>query len=633
MKIKVPVLIVLSILGSALSSHAIENLRISVQSSNVILSWPSLTNENFIVEYRELLTTNTPWTSLASNYPAKAGTNWTTFTHSNIVVYPPPDTNGGGGGSFGGPPGFNFATVANAQTETLSAEDLLPYPWNPRYQPIQSSTLMSSQTLNAEGGGGPENLTSYTPRSMGFYRVVRTGISLWSITNGMVLANSVRVPVEIGIIQTQTLSSVFVSGDPTQAVTVTAIELDTFNPTNDVHALSFVWNTQLTTNGLYNVFAGASVDLGALPSRKYSLLVSNLIWFPEQYNWAGYFIEVQAQSVHAGGTYEVKIFDESDFNFLTLTGTNDGQGFITYGGVRGFRVQNYNANGVQYADSFYKIVVRTTQSGASAAPASVMATNFVWVEPPWPGGTGSLYTQFAIGYMPVFGAPGGGNTAAAALDAMVRAIYTAAEGRPGYDTVINGNSGAPFTMTTQGDFTTLLRDLRVDPVRNLYYYGHGTPDVIGNYNKKAPQGNRYLSKEDFAKFLKNKGSPFTTTNAHPFRFVFLDGCRTAAGDMCLAFGIPKQTKVPLATFANKGLRARAFCGWNEGVVVGFANAISGHHNYIAEIFDNWVNGIDPNTGQPNGIGRAAFLARATFGQSQNLIIYGYEGLQFNDTLP
>jgi hypothetical protein len=155
MKINIPVLVALSILGSALFSHAIENLRISVQSSNVILSWPSLTNENFIVEYRELLTTNTPWTSLASNYPAKAGTNWTTFTHSNIVVYPPPDTNGGGGGSFGGPPGFNFSTAANAQTETLSAEDLLPYPWNPRYQPIQSSTLMSSQTLNAKVAANP----------------------------------------------------------------------------------------------------------------------------------------------------------------------------------------------------------------------------------------------------------------------------------------------------------------------------------------------------------------------------------------------------------------------------------------------------------------------------------------------
>src|SRR5829696_4709759 len=126
MKLKIPVLVVLSIFGSALFTHAIENLRISVQGSNVVLSWPSLTNENFIVEYRELLTTNTPWTSPASNYPAKAGTNWTTFTHSNIVVYPPSDTNSGGGGSFCGPPGFNSATAANAEGETLSLEDLLP---------------------------------------------------------------------------------------------------------------------------------------------------------------------------------------------------------------------------------------------------------------------------------------------------------------------------------------------------------------------------------------------------------------------------------------------------------------------------------------------------------------------------
>ena len=81
-----------------LNLYGIENLRISVVGSNVVLFWPSLTNETYIVEHRSSFSTNTPWVSLASNYPAQVGTNWTAFIHSNIVEFAPPCSTGGGSG-------------------------------------------------------------------------------------------------------------------------------------------------------------------------------------------------------------------------------------------------------------------------------------------------------------------------------------------------------------------------------------------------------------------------------------------------------------------------------------------------------------------------------------------------------
>lgn len=440
MKTKNLLLIMFAIVASILCSHAIENLRISVQASNVVLSWPSLTNENFIVEYRELLTTNTPWTSLASNYPAKAGTNWTTFTHSNSVVYPPPDTNGGGGGSFGGPPGFNSATAANADEEKLSLEDLLPYPWNPRYQQIQSSALMSAQTLNAEGGGESESVTSYTPRSMGFYRVVRTGISLWGISNGMTLAGNVRQPIEIGITATPVLASIYVSGDTTQALTVAGMELSGFDPTGRLDNIEFLWNTPLASNGTYHIFVGAEVGTTTtLPARKYSLSVSNSIWVPDAYNWAGDFIEIQAQSIHVGGTYQVDIYNDTNSHITTVTGTNDGQGFIIFGGGKGFRVPNTDGSGNRKPSSFYTVVITTASAGLGLAASTASMTNFVWVEPKWPT-TGTGFTQFEIAYMPVFGDPSLGGSSAVLLQSMIQVVEGAAEARAGDLGVYRGGS-------------------------------------------------------------------------------------------------------------------------------------------------------------------------------------------------
>ena len=184
----------LSVLSAISASHGIANLRIAVVNSNVVLHWPSQTNQAFYVQYAPNLNPTSQWVTLIANLPAAPATNRTSFTHSNSVVYPPPCGTNSGGGSFNGPPSFSMmlnngaqaltlnngeAALVTPEGEVFTKEDFLPYPWNPLYQPKENqvATAKSSQgsgtaSLQSEGGG--ENLTSDpcpSATTMGFYRV------------------------------------------------------------------------------------------------------------------------------------------------------------------------------------------------------------------------------------------------------------------------------------------------------------------------------------------------------------------------------------------------------------------------------------------------------------------------------
>ena len=67
---------------------AIEGLKIQIYCPDVVLSWPSVEGYTYIVQHRETLGPNTPWTTLTNSLPAKSGTNMTFFVHSNRVDCP-----------------------------------------------------------------------------------------------------------------------------------------------------------------------------------------------------------------------------------------------------------------------------------------------------------------------------------------------------------------------------------------------------------------------------------------------------------------------------------------------------------------------------------------------------------------
>ena len=138
-------------LVSAAQAFAIETLQlqVSLQSSNVILSWNSQDGEVYFVQYRPTLGTNDPWQTLTNSLPADATTNITFFVHSNALQFPTWSTNysggngtnggsglptpGGGGGSTNGPfgvwlPGVGFYQVARDGVHVVGLSNLMSGP-------------------------------------------------------------------------------------------------------------------------------------------------------------------------------------------------------------------------------------------------------------------------------------------------------------------------------------------------------------------------------------------------------------------------------------------------------------------------------------------------------------------------
>jgi hypothetical protein len=106
---------------------AMEWITLSVQSSNVVLSWPSEAGETYIVQYRQTLGAAVSWQTLADLYPAFTSTNKTTFVHSNQ---------------------FSFSANFNESSSRSSfAESAVSFPPVPLAMPV-----------NGLGGGVPVSL-------------------------------------------------------------------------------------------------------------------------------------------------------------------------------------------------------------------------------------------------------------------------------------------------------------------------------------------------------------------------------------------------------------------------------------------------------------------------------------------
>jgi hypothetical protein len=116
---------------------------------------------------------------------------------------------------------------------------------------------------------------------------------------------------------------------------------------------------------------------------------------------------------------------------------------------------------------------------------------------------------------------------------------------------------------------------------------------------------------------------------HAYRYVFLDGCETAAGNLPLAFGIPKKKVMRLNDFLNDGRRPCAFMGWTKTKWIGFAGRYVWyqHINFVSHFQYEWIeNGrplrqaVDNAAGYPDAFG-------INIG---NMKIYGYDQLRYNE---
>ncbi len=322
------------------------------------------------------------------------------------------------------------------------------------------------------------------------------------------------------------------------------------------------------------------------------------------------------------------IYDDQDTFLASLNGRVSASGYCELAGdpdpTPGFSLSLLDGNGEQLPSTSYVVEMAMWAAAVPSGNPQATATQTNFVETTWWQG---VATFFNVAYQQIYN-PSSQN--GMILRMMIGNVVSAAITRyPNFDpnpAVIRGIPDVPFCLLGPAEWATLYTDLtNSSSARNLYYFGHGGPDRIGYTTT-----NQQINLTDLKNILKNAPDPLKGTNAHPYRFVFLDGCKTANGDMPTAFGVPKGN-VPVTEFTQKrGIRPRAFVGWNKNCTIAWGAFDQQHVTFLESFFDKWANARDP-FGSPIGIRAAIQQANPTaWTQKPNLTVHGDEGLWFMD---
>jgi hypothetical protein len=178
--------------------------------------------------------------------------------------------------------------------------------------------------------------------------------------------------------------------------------------------------------------------------------------------------------------------------------------------------------------------------------------------------------------------------------------------------------------------------------RNLYYFGHGAPNLIGGDINTVDSSNNITGAINYpgsnAKLSGQWVASNVTKNKYygpmPFRFVFLDGCDTAAGNWPAAWGVPGQVE-PLSYYQSSsnttGARPSAFVGWD--VEIG-GNKGWGTIDKFWQFRTFWMGNWSVQAGQQNDGLRDVFdqaLAGSSWvdnGHYSHMKIFGYQDMTF-----
>jgi hypothetical protein len=553
--------------ASAIHTYAIEGLKISIQSTNAVLSWPSTNDgsETYIVQYRSNLNASASWLTLTDNLSAASSTNITSFVNSNSVTYPPLVFGGTNGGGSINPNGTN------------------------------------------NGSGGTNGFQS----TAGFYRVVRDGAHLFGVTNGETFSGVVTIPVEVangygslvnlGLIE----NDAPVSGLSSQAPPIPLplqLTVDTTQMSNGVHQISAsaTWND--TNGGIWEA-----------DSPPVTVNVYNEISFP---NWMPRFGEmgnsllIKATSAHTNVDWTIDVYD-SQYSYIGTFGGNTPDGDITVAW------NLVGPDGVAHTNDSFFIFYVTTPYSDPPTPPTFKVTD------PWSGPGGWVgvaqhafdnITDHDLLYSELGGFVGGAQNVGWQVN-------------PSPYTDDSGNL-APFAINFQNgsevsDWST-FRSALYNPIsRNLVYFGHAGPNSLG-YN--SSDTNVSISAKEIANMLHT--IPDNQTNRHAFRFVFLDGCSSAKGTFPESFGIIHKSNVPIDNYINASMRPSAFVGWDANKTVGFFwnTLFYSHVNFIVHIQEDMLLNSD---GIEDAINYAANQPDVSwFLWTSQCEVFGWNGLHF-----
>lgn len=606
-------------LASAVHTFAIEGLQLSVQCSNVVLSWPSTNDEIYIVQYRPTLDPGNSWQTLTSSLPSDIGTNLTFFIHSNIVQNP----NCGGSFAAMGENGDGSASLEGGTSESTEPLALradgsstpVPLKLYPPgfdlsgfliFDPVSSEWFKGSPDITAAlylvGLNGPEPQDGDgpgdegTPPETGFYRVVRNGVHLIGITNGITLSGMVTIPVEVGADEgTLVALSVREDGSPVgKSASIAPFQLP----------LHVVLDTMAMSNGVHEISGFASWSSGGdegsgtgvdAESPTITVNVYNEITFPgwiEHYGELYDAVLITAQSAHTNADWFIDIYG-SDSGYIGTFGghTDDGNIYAWWDLV------GPPPNFISYADQrYFDFVITTEYDDGQAAQGNG----------PQPQAAGSstsapmrTYRQtdnwtskgmWVVANMQAWEGTVGHDLLDIASDGFAGMAegfgLTVRPARPAGESFRIGYGSDIPESTRNGQWTALRNALFHQESRNFFYLGHGAPDGIG----ASANTNRFIKATEIAARLFT--IPAGQTNRHGYRFVFLYGCETASGTMPESFGIIHRENVPGIDFANAALTPGAFLGWNHKQSAAIVSSIMTDNAYYIQHFQyEWLNGF------------------------------------------
>jgi hypothetical protein len=569
---------------------AIEGLQVSVQNTNVVLSWPSDPSETYVIQYRSSLTSTDGWQTLTASWPADVSSNLTFFVHTNGVNYGYSTTNsgsGGGGGSSGGggliPPG------------------------------------------SGGGSGGGSGMT-FIP-GVGFYQAARLGVHIVGLSNltNDAVSNSIVMPFEAAN-DVGSLHSVVVlvdgtryrGADPIVTPNISGqITMDTSFLENGQHTVQVVasWLNSDPTDPNNHFFSRTSDD--------FTLSVSNVIYYPDWDDEIGElgFAYYSFETTCTNSTWQIDIYDISNNLARTLTG-NTGDGLVE----TNWDLIDTNS------------VLRTTNDADSEFTAVITVGDPLTKKTPTKRKPYAYPSQgqWMIVYQDKFGSCVRSNeywnsindfgSIGAANGGAVSVFPT--PGHPEYGQTFpmrypyTNNPSPPTSAQIIADENAFFGMLTNNLNRNFYFNGHGNGESFATINADAVSA--FLSKR------------------HYYRFVFLDACSTANGSLPAAFGINMNAPQSLGYFQTHGLRPRTFLGYNKDVIyaeVGdFIDSSTGMHypyripernlDFLNNFEFYWYFNYDIGTSIYNAQNDTPDL-RYGWEDGADLNLYGYIGLFIN----
>jgi hypothetical protein len=452
------------------------------------------------------------------------------------------------------------------------------------------------------------------------YSATWPSITLSGLTNDATVGGVVTLPVEVAA--------------PSGNIAVISLDdsgvsVASYSPPFQMPSPLLQFDTTQLSNGVHNISAyamvinpGTGLEDGSQiiyegESATNSVNVYNEIAFPNYMSTFGELsnsLAVVAESGHPNAQWQLDIYG-SAMNYIgSIEGTAT-DGFI------GVAWNLVGPNGALHTDSAFEANLTTAYM---ASPVKqVLTTKAVptlyRVTDPWPGPGGWVIANQQA-WQNLVGADDL-DTATDGFVALARGL-----GLPVSPTTSDPSSGQayriPYGAAAAPAAWTAFRAAIYNPTnRNLFYLGHGDDTGLG----AATTGtSRFIPATEIGARL---GTWPLTPAPQKYRFVWLDGCSTAAGNLPLAFGISKKQNVPSSYCAAAGLRPSAFAGWSRDQTIGFTDdaILEDQAVFVQYFLAEWSNGY----GVQQAFQRASWYPGCSLIRFGQLSIFGFWGLTAN----